>query len=105
MTKIVATRIRVEESQHKTTYMPQYCVEKVRGGLFREPSTTRVWYDANEGPSFEFRTVFQVRTHGAPTCTLESSQDIIDTALRKIGVKQAELQHEKTKKISYVDYP
>lgn len=102
MRNIVETRIRVEKSQHKTEYFPEYLREYT--SWFRTKtewcsnSTSTLfcpWYDAKRQSLHE----------GNPPCTKEYAERVIDLYYAYEEQRRKEREHYKTKETSYYKYP
>lgn len=104
--KLVGTRIRIEVSEHKTEYFPEYCLEwKPWYGKSRQQ-----WYGVDSNSSHHFGLALitariDVGSLDQSNRTLEWAQKVID--YQEIHHKQhlEDNEHENTKKVSYVKYP
>lgn len=103
--KLVGTRIRVEKSDIKTEYYPEYCVEYPKRWWRKEPK--RVWYgvceDSTEYFGEAYRIAYYMDDHHL--FTLEWAKQIIDLALEKSVRVDYNRQHQQTKTVEYVKYP
>jgi len=103
MSKLIGTRIRKEESSHRTEYFPEYCLEKKTwcGKVKQE------WYGVSDMSSHYFgdayRSVYlDVNTR---TGSLTFAQKIIEYQAAYSKQFQEIIDHEDTKQTTYIKYP
>ena len=101
--KLVGTRIRVETSEHKTEYFPEYCLErKTWYGKIKQD-----WCGVHSQSSHLFgdarRTVDLQKD--CTRYTLKWAKQIIDYQSYYYKEHLNYNEHQNTKQISYVKYP
>jgi len=98
MSKLVGTRIRVEESEYGTNYWPEYCPEKRK--LFG--GTKLVWHCVTDMSPYYFGVAYRICGYRG---SLKWAQEVIDkaTKLREDDIKRK--LHDQTKKAKYIKYP
>lgn len=104
--KLVGTRIRVEKSEHKTEYFPEYCLEEKTWFGLGKPKLT--WYGTNWDAPFKFglaERAVDFQPDSPQHYTLKWAQMIIDYQASYWADYQKEQSHEENKEITYVKYP
>ncbi len=106
MSKLVGTRIRKEESKHKTEYFPEYCLEKKTwfGKVKQE------WYGVSDMSSHYFgeayRAVCASITVDKPEWqSLLWAQMVIDYQVHYYKECLDYREHEEKKQTTYIKYP
>lgn len=103
MSKLIGTRIRKEESSHKTEYFPEYCLEKKTwyGKVKQE------WYGVSDMSSHYFgdayRAVYLDQNIGSDSFMF--AQKVIDHQAAYSKKAQEVVDHEETKQTTYIKYP
>lgn len=94
------TRIRVEKSEYKTVYIPEYYHE---GLIF---NSWKVFHCIEES-SNTARIAWQKTCYNskAESGSEQFAKDVIDNYLANISDDNREKDHHKHKEISYVKYP
>ena len=103
MSKLIGTRIRKDESKHRTVYFPEYCLEeKTWFGKVK-----RQWYGVSSMSCHNFGEAYR----GVRACneysyfSLEFAQAIIDYQAAYSKKFQEIIDHEETKQTTYIKYP
>lgn len=100
--KLIGTRIRVEESKHKTEYFPEYCLEyRTWYGKVKQE-----WYAADNMSSHKFGAAWTYANRGQYTrYSLSWAKLIIDTQAFYYKEHLEFNEHQNTKETSYIKYP
>lgn len=99
--KLVGTRIRVEKSDIKTEYFPEYCLEEKTWFGFGKPK--QGWYGVSADSSHWFGAAYWAAE--TPQFTKQWAQEVIDNQVYYSKQRSEYVQHEETKETTYVKYP
>lgn len=102
--KLVGTRIRVEKSEHKTEYFPEYCLEE--NTWFGLGKVKRGWYGVTRHSTHKFceaRIMAEIQLIGR--YSEEWAKKIIDYQAHYWEEYLKEQDHQDKKEITYVKYP
>lgn len=101
--KLVGTRIRVEKSDIKTEYFPEYCLEYKTWFGFGKPRHT--WYNILRSSPYYFGSAKWAADREEYRFTETWAQKIIDYQQYYSKEYEKSIQHEETKETTYVKYP
>lgn len=101
--RLAGTRIRVETSEHKTEYFPEYCLEQKP--LFGK--TRENWYGVTTDSTHKFGEAMRA-VNLLRDCTrysLKWAKTIIEFQDYYYKEHLAYNEHQNTKQVSYLKYP
>lgn len=99
MTKLVGTRIRVEKSDIKTNYFPEYCLESK--GWFGK--VKQQWYGVEAHSSDFFGEAYRMSKE--LWLTEAWAKEVIDLAIAYNKQNDERNWHDNTKETTYFKYP
>lgn len=101
--KLVGTRIRVEKSEHKTEYFPEYCLEEKTWFGLGKPKHN--WYGVTTYSSHKFGEARRAVAASVPIYSEEWAKQIIDYQAYYWEQHLKEQAHQEHREITYVKYP
>lgn len=102
--KLVGTRIRVEKSEHKEEYFPEYCLEYHPWYKFGFGKPKQEWYGVSSESSHYFGEARRSVKFLYPY-ELLWARAIIDKQVSIMDKSSKEHHHDSTKQTSYIKYP
>lgn len=103
--KLLGTRIRVEKSEHKTEYFPEYCLEEKTWFGLGKPKQT--WFGVSQCSTHKFGEARSM----ADSCrhlqrySLDWAKVVIDYQAHYWAEYLKEQEHLQTREVTYVTYP